>query len=79
MCGSTLGVGGPGGAGGVILEGFFWGFTLGNVSGKLILGFPWSNLSSWGPIGTGGDRGGQVFVKILLSLVFLVLKLGKWR
>ena len=55
MGGYTLVVGGTGGAGGA---------TLGGVSGKIILGSlcgvgtPWSNLSSGGSIGTGGNRGG---------------------
>ena len=34
LCGSTLGVGGTGGAGGATLGGFLWGATLGGVSGK---------------------------------------------
>ena len=55
------------------------GATLGGVSGESRLGSAWSNLFSGGSIGTGGDRGGQVFVKIFLSLVFLVVKLGEWR
>ena len=56
--GSTLGVGGTGGAGGATHGGFVWGATLGGVSGKSILGILWSNLSSGGFIVTGGDRGG---------------------
>ena len=56
--GSTLGVGRTGGAGGVTLGGFVWGSALGGVSGKLRLGHPWSNMSSGGSIGTGGDRFG---------------------
>ena len=56
-----------------------WGATLGGVSGKSRLGSVCSNLSSGGSIGMGGDRGGQVCVKILLSLVFLVVKFGEWR
>ena len=56
--GSTLGVGGMGGAGGVTLGGFVWGATLGGASKKSRLGSPWSNLSSGGSIGTGGDIGG---------------------
>ena len=32
-----------------------------------------------GSIDMGGDRGGQVCVKTLLSLVFLVVKFGEWR
>ena len=58
LCGSTLGVGGTGGAGGVTLGGFVWGSKLGGVSVKLRLGRPWSNMSSGGSIGMGGDRGG---------------------
>ena len=54
----TLGVGGMGSAAGVTLGGFVWGSTLGGVSGKLRFGSPWSNLSFWGSICTGGDRGG---------------------
>ena len=56
--GSTLGVGGMGGAGGANLGGFVWGSTLGGVSGKLRLGSPWSDLYSGGSIGMGGDRCG---------------------
>ena len=70
LCDSTLGVGGMVGAGGVTLGGFFWGFTLGGVSGKLRLGFPWSNISSGGSIDTVGDRCGQVCVKIFFFGVF---------
>ena len=79
LCGSTLEVGGTGGAGGSTLGGFVWGATLGGVSGKSILGSVCSKMSSGGSIGMGGDRGGQVCVKILLSLVFLVVNFGEWR
>ena len=79
LCGSTLGVGGTGGAGGATLGGFVWGATLGGVSGKSRLGSACSKLSSGGSIGMGGDRGGKVCVKILLSLVFLVVNFGEWR
>ena len=68
-----------GGDGGATLGGFVWGATLGGVFGKSRLGGACSNLSSGVSIGMGGDRGGQVCVKILLSLVFLVVKFGEWR
>ena len=77
LCGSTLGVGGTGGVGGATLGGFVWGATLGGVPRKLILGSACSKLSSGVSIGMGGDRGGQVCVKILL--VFLVVSFGEWR
>ena len=38
--GSTLGIGGTGGASGATLGGFVWGATLGGVSGKSIFGIP---------------------------------------
>ena len=79
LCGFALGVGGTGGAGGATLGGFVWGATLGGVSGKSRLGSACSKLSSGGSIGMGGDRGGQVWVKISLSLVFLVVIFGEWR
>ena len=53
-----------------------WGATLGGVSGKSGLGSACSKLSSGGPIGMGGDRGGQFCVKKILSLVFLVVIFG---
>ena len=62
LCGSTLGVGGTGGAGGATLGVFVWGSTLGGVSGKSRLGSACSKLSSGGSIGMGGDRVGQVCV-----------------
>ena len=79
MCGSALGVGGTGGAGGATLGGFVWGATIGGVSGKSRLGSACSKLSSGGSIGMGGDRGGQFCVKMFLSLVFLVVNFGEWR
>ena len=79
LCDSTLGVGGTGGAGGATLGGFVWGATIGGVSGKSRLGSACSKLSSGGSIGMGGDRGGQVCVKILLSLVCLVINFGEWH
>ena len=79
LCGFTLGVGGTGGAGGATLEVFVWGATLGGISGKSRLGSVCSKFSSWGSIGMGGDRNGQVCVEILLSLVFLVVNFGEWR
>ena len=33
----------------------------------------------WGSIGMGGDRGGQVCIKISLSLVFLFVNFEEWR
>ena len=33
----------------------------------------------WGIHRHGGDRGGQVCVKVLLSLVFLFVNFGEWR
>ena len=56
--GSNLGVGGTGGTGGATLGRFVWSSTLGGVFGKLRLGSPWSDLSSGGSIGMGGDRCG---------------------
>ena len=77
LCGSALGVGGTGGAGGATLGGFVWGATLGGVSGKSRLGSACSKLSSGGSIGMGGDIVGQVCVNILLSLAFLVVNFGE--
>ena len=79
LCGSTLGVGGAGGAGGATLGGFVWGANLGVFSGKSILGSVCSKFSYGGSIGKGGDKGRQVRVKILLSLVFLVVNFGEWQ
>ena len=56
-----------------------WGATLGVVSRKSGLGSTCSKLSSGGSIGMGVDRGGQVCVKISLSLVFLVVIFREWR
>ena len=68
-----------GGVGGATLGGLVWGATLGGVSGKSRLGSACSKLSSGGSIGMGGDRGGKVCVKNLLSLVFLVVIFREWR
>ena len=76
LCGSILGAGTTGGAGGATLGGFVWGATLGGVSGKSRLGPACSKLSSGVSIGMGVTEVGKFVLKKIVLGVFVRQFLG---